>query len=150
MPKGRWNTWYTSQNRSVDRFCYIFQLLQTNGTVPHFFFIKTFFYFKFFQKNSCTVPVFHSPRSTNLLKRTKHEQNPGVPHCGTNRFNLHFLTVEMYHKISYLIIQKEPVNLSLQLLKPFLFFPHFLNHVIQYHILPYKNPTERSNIQNES
>ena len=150
MPKGRWNTWNTSQNRSVDRFCYIFQSFQTNGTVPHFFFQKTFFYFKFFQKNSSTVPLFHGPRSAGHKKRTEYEQNPNVSQCGTNRFNPHFLTVERYHKISYLIIQRDPKNLSLRLLKPFLFFPHFLNHVIQYHILPYKSSTERFNIQNES
>ena len=118
--------------------------------MPHFFFIKTFFYFKFFQKYSCTVSLFHGPRSDIQGKRTNYEQIPGVPQCGTNRFNPHFLAVEWYHKLWYLIIQDDTKNLSLRLLKQFLFLASFLNYVIQYHILSYKDLTEHSNIQNES
>jgi hypothetical protein len=110
------------------------------------FFKKLFFILNFFKKT--LVPFLCSTIHDPLA--TKNEQNTGVSQCGTNRFNPHFLTVERYHKISYLIIQRDPKNLSLRLLKPFLFFPHFLNHVIQYHILPYKSSTERFNIQNES
>jgi len=118
--------------------------------VPHFFFIKNIFSFKIFQKTSSTVPLFHGPLATNQSKRTEYEQIPGVPQCGTNRFNPHFLSVEMYHIISYLIIQRDLNNLSLRLLKPFLFFDSFLNPIEMYHILSYKSPTEHFKIQNES
>ena len=101
---------------------------------------------KFFQKNSCTVPLFQGPLAKSQEKRTKYEQTNKIRTKSKIAFNPVFLAVKWYHKLWYLIIQDDTKNLVPGALKQFLFLALFLNHVIQYHNLSYMSHTEHFNI----